>query len=601
MKTIILVILGFPLFTYAQTGPGGVGTNDGTSSLKMWYRPEFGVSATGTNIDSWLNGAGIVAHNLTASGTNRPTLLSGTKNGYNEISFDGNDILQITGALTTTNFITNQASSFLVTQRNSTTSSWVYATSPHQTNRFSCHVSWSNSSVYFDLGSCCSTSSRLQVNGLANLNDYSYWSYDALNATGKQLYRNSVLLQNRANTTLYNSHGSHTFRIGENFNGNITEIIIYKEKINSAQRIIIENYLSAKYDITSSANDLYDEDNAGNGNYDFDVAGIGRINGTNIHNDAQGTGFVRVLNPAGLNDDEFLIWGHNNGLQQAIEVTDIPATIQARFDRVWRVSEVNTSQVPVDVGAIDIQFDLTGLGAVTTSDLRLLIDTDNDGVFNDETPIAGATNLGSNVYQFAGITALANNLRFTLGTINTAQTPLPIKLVNFMATEVNNRYVKLNWQTASEVNNDYFTIERSQNGNSWKKVIDIDGMGNSSSLLSYSTIDDNSDIGVSYYRLKQTDFDGQFEYSKIISVNLGTLENSELEIYPNPTNSQITITGNIFELGKIEIYNVLGQNVTSFTTQINYNESKLIMDLSNLNKGIYYIKTKSTANKLYKQ
>ena len=525
-----------------QTGPGGVGTNDGTSSLKIWYRPEFGISTSGVNVDSWANSAGVAAHDLTSSGTNRPQLVSGAVNGSDELDFDGNDYLEITGALSTTNFVTDQASSFVVTERSATTSSWVYATSPHTSNRFSCHISWSNGAVYFDIGTCCGNAARIQVNSLTGLNSYSYWSYDALSSTGKQLYRNGALLQNRSNSSTYSSHASHSFRIGEIFNGNITEVIIYRQKVNTAQRFIIENYLSAKYNITPAGNDIYDEDDAANGNYDFDVAGIGRVDASNLHDDAQGTGIVRMLNPGNLGDNEYLIWGHDNGGLEATEIADVPGTMQARFDRVWRVSEVDASGSAVNVGSVDMRWDLTGLGSITTSDLRLLIDTDNDGIFSDETPISGATSLGGNVYEFTAVSGLTDNLRFTLGTINSNQTPLPIKLVYFNAVPVENETVNLTWQTASEVNNDFFTVEHSQNGEDWEKVIRVEGAGNTAKQQNYSAIDYEPYQGVSYYRLKQTDFNGDFTTSNIVSVFIE--DEALLTLFPNPnSDGRIMLSG----------------------------------------------------------
>ena len=172
LKKLLLLVIVSPFITIAQTGPGGVGSDDGTSTLKLWYRPDFGISTTGTSVDSWTNGAGVSALDMTATGTNRPTLVTGAVNGFDELDFDGNDYLEITGSLTTTNFVTNQASSFVVTERSATTNSWVYATSPHQTNRFSCHITWSNGSVYYDIGACCGASARLQVNGLTGLNSF---------------------------------------------------------------------------------------------------------------------------------------------------------------------------------------------------------------------------------------------------------------------------------------------------------------------------------------------------------------------------------------------------------------------------------------------
>lgn len=610
MKKLIITILyfQFSLCSFSQTGPGGVGTNDGTSTLKIWYSVSSGVHTTGPLIDSITNLAGISVLNLYETGTQRPILVNGVVNGFDEISFSGTNRLRTGLTLTTSNFVTNQATSFTVCEADNTTqTSSVYTTDPLVgSTRFSNHIPWSGT-VYYDFGTCCGTNARIQVGGLTGLTSYSYWSYDANPITGKQLYRNGTLLQNRSNTTTYSNHATHRFNIGANtsgtngFVGNITEVIIFTTKINTAQRIIIENYLSAKYNIAASANDLYDEDNAGNGNYDFDVAGIGRVDASNTNDDAQGTGIVRILNASNLDDDEFLIWGHNDGVQQAIETTDVPAPVQARFDRVWRASEVNSSSSAVNVGNIDIRFDLTGLGSVTVSDLRLLVDTDNDGVFNDETPISGATSLGGNIYEFSGVSAIANNLRFTLGTINSSQTPLPIELVYFNAIPQYNRTVKLEWQTASEINNDFFTVERSLNGADWQFITTVDGAGNSSTMLTYSTVDNTPYYGVSYYRLKQTDFDGQFEYSTIRSVNIIGDSSNEVQIFPNPTNDQIIILGDKFELAEIRVFNSLGQDVSKIATIVHTNESAAAVDLSNLSKGIYFVKTKTTANNVYKK
>ncbi|MFT5860051.1 MAG: hypothetical protein ACI865_002159, partial [Flavobacteriaceae bacterium] len=177
---------------------------------------------------------------------------------------------------------------------------------------------------------------------------------------------------------------------------------------------------------------------------------------------------------------------------------------------------------------------------------------------------------------------------------------LTIELISF-DVELIDKKVRLDWQTASEINNDYFTIERSQNVLDWHEIDKINGAGNSSSWLNYSSLDNEPFIGVSYYRLKQTDFDGEFSYSFIRSINIDRFENARIEIFPNPFYNQITILGSSAELKVIIIYNALGQNVTQLTEQIVKNETLLVVDLSRLNSGIYYVKTKTTAHKVSKQ
>lgn len=178
------------------------------------------------------------------------------------------------------------------------------------------------------------------------------------------------------------------------------------------------------------------------------------------------------------------------------------------------------------------------------------------------------------------------------------QLALPIELLNFNANLLDNASVKLDWQTASEINNDYFIMERSINGNSWEELAKIDAVGNSSDLLKYSTFDYSPYVGVSYYRLKQVDFDGQSSYSGIRKI---IVTDSSIELYPNPTENKITVSGNNISLEDIQVYNILGQEVTSITKRISLEESKVIIDLSNLNEGLYYIKTKTTINKVYKR
>ncbi|MEJ0054311.1 MAG: hypothetical protein WDN75_00860 [Bacteroidota bacterium] len=200
-------------------------------------------------------------------------------------------------------------------------------------------------------------------------------------------------------------------------------MIVYYSALNDAQMIVVNNYLSAKYNTPLAANDFYTMDEPTNGNFDYDVAGIGMVDGSNFHNDSQGTGFVRIQYPSNLENGEYFFWGHNNLAAQANNTADVPAGVTARFDRVWRVSETG------EVGTLDLLFDLSGLPDFSSlptcdaaSSIRLLVDTNNDGLFADQTPISGATNVGGNVYRFANMGPINNNYRFTIGVVSTGVT-----------------------------------------------------------------------------------------------------------------------------------------------------------------------------------
>src|SRR5690606_16111605 len=136
----------------------------------------------------------------------------------------------------------------------------------------------------------------------------------------------------------------------------------------------------------------------------------------------------------------------------------------------------------VTVGNLDVMFDLTDFGPITASDLRLLIDHDGDGSFSDAGTLAigGAIAQSCNRYLFAGVpdgaTGLTDGDRFTIGSINLVQTPLPIQLATFTGDVVEGD-VLLRWVTLSETNNQSFSIERSSDGTHFMTVGEMPGAG----------------------------------------------------------------------------------------------------------------------------
>ncbi|MBX2917562.1 MAG: T9SS type A sorting domain-containing protein [Cyclobacteriaceae bacterium] len=345
--------------------------------------------------------------------------------------------------------------------------------------------------------------------------------------------------------------GRHATTANGGLRGFIYEFIIYNSTINEAQRVLLNNYIAAKYGYTLGVNDVYTMDNVANGNFDFEVAGIGQASDGSKHIDAKGSGAVRMWNPSGLGNGEFLIWGHN-GLALSGGNTSVDGTIiQERLNRVWRVSETG------DVGNVSVSVDLAGtLGSALGNNLRLLIDRDGDGFAdNDVTPIAGS--FSGTTITFSGVN-FQNGDRFTIGNTNLAL-PLPIELISFDA-EVIAHEVKLKWSTASELNNDYFTIQRSQGGEVWESVVQVSGAGNSTTVRHYETTDGLPYAGVSYYRLKQTDLDGRYSYSSVKRVEVNPVY--QLKAFPNPSKEKFSITTG-FELQRedVRLLNLLGQEL----------------------------------------
>ena len=178
------------------------------------------------------------------------------------------------------------------------------------------------------------------------------------------------------------------------------------------------------------------------------------------------------------------------------------------------------------------------------------------------------------------------------------QSALPVELSSFSASVAGSN-VKLRWETATEVNNYGFEVERkvgslqSTVGN-YEKVGFVNGNGNSNSPKNYSFEDKNVSAGKYSYRLKQIDNDGQFEYSKSIEVEFGTPKKFELsQNYPNPFNPTTTIRFDIPEPSnvKLTLFNILGQEIKTLVNE--FKESgihTLNFDASDLNSGMYIYK-----------
>lgn len=132
-----------------------------------------------------------------------------------------------------------------------------------------------------------------------------------------------------------------------------------------------------------------------------------------------------------------------------------------------------------------------------------------DGVFFD----GSHPSVTPNGYNL-GTTTLLNDLDFGINT-----TILPVELLSFEA-EILYNAVEFKWATASELNNDKFEIEESYDGLHFKKIGEVEGNGTSTEQQNYSFKIEKTGNGIFYYRLKQLDFDGQFEYSKVIHVSL---------------------------------------------------------------------------------
>ena len=177
-----------------------------------------------------------------------------------------------------------------------------------------------------------------------------------------------------------------------------------------------------------------------------------------------------------------------------------------------------------------------------------------NGVSWDEhTGTAAGTCSGTGAGTVATNSAISNFSPFTFG--SRAQggiNPLPVELLDFDAV-LNNDKVDLMWVTASEINNDFFTVERSKNGIDFEALMQVDGAGTSSQTLYYNKTDVYPLNGISYYRLVQTDFNGDFTYSNVVAIN-NINEIHEIGVFPNPVNgTMVNIELNGFNQANVQL------------------------------------------------
>ena len=180
---------------------------------------------------------------------------------------------------------------------------------------------------------------------------------------------------------------------------------------------------------------------------------------------------------------------------------------------------------------------------------------------------------------------------------STATNPLPVELLYFKASLNEVDQVALSWSTVTEIDNEFFSIERSSNGSDWQAIMDLPGAGNSSEILSYQTIDRSPLSGTSYYRLKQTDFDGQYSYSEVQVVE--RILDGSLGVSPTLGNGLFYLKNTQAEDLSINLFDTTGALRKSWTITSGGTSTEL--DLQAFPSGWYYLQVNEETFSIYKQ
>jgi hypothetical protein len=438
--TLILVTTIFGL-GFSQTGPGGVGNATGANGQPqnvLWLRGNTGISSSGGLVNSWGDQSGN-GNNASGSGSTRPT--------YNASDANFNNLPSITFPSTASaNFYlevpdndnldnTSALSIFFIARPSATP-----AINGFISKRTSAGV---NQSYLIQLTSGVSpiwqttigTTGPLSLNNNATSvgqNDIVSMIINGTSVTGQRDGTNqnsttgpSSIANNTSNLFI----GSFDNSVTTNFEGQIAEVLIYKSTLNTAQRQIIENYLSSKYNSALGAGDIYAGDTGGNGNHDFDLAGIG-FNGGTSHLLANSQGLI--LSPSSNSIDtngEFVLAAHN-GVTNAASTSNLGSGgVVQRWARTWYIDKTLPTIPAGSTVDANITFDFSdGIGGQFPQDkdnfvlLRLNTGTGNYDVVTAITS-SDKTIIGDQIAFRVTDTNLIDGI-YTLGTLNSTTSPV---------------------------------------------------------------------------------------------------------------------------------------------------------------------------------
>ena len=213
-------------------------------------------------------------------------------------------------------------------------------------------------------------------------------------------------------------------------------------------------------------------------------------------------------------------------------------------------------------------------------------------------PYTTGTLNGVNYYELTGLTSFSGG---TGGfSVNDSGSPLPVELLEFNVSTVDNQFIRLDWATASEINNDGFEVLRSSDGVNFERIAWIGGNGNSTEMNEYVFNDRGVDKGMTYYyQLKQIDYDGQYEYFDIKSAHLdGKTTFTVGALVPNPSKGNSVVAVQVEttsgEVLTLDIYDRIGAKVKSMTYVLYAAENGLDIDISDLEEGTYFLSFESS-------
>ena len=628
MKKIYLLTTGlcFSIAVMAQS-PGGV--NSGF--LSLWLRADASGTLSSTDsLNSWtyFNNSNV----FTSVPTNRPIVQNSTFNFLPSVFFNGAQEMDgPTGAGAPIAEGSHAYAIFAVWSSNVSNTNPQRVWSQRSTGSAGDGTAlWLDNGLYGDqaeigplynyglgLSYTVGTQYISQLDLLAqNTNDLEL--IDQTNIAGSPVVNSTdpagMALTDRFLSNLVNRLGCRNVPTEEPFIGNVAEVIVYDSTLNNTipvanARNQIFSYLGMKYGIhlgislLSSTGATVWNAAANSGTYNHEVFGLAVDNTSGLNVQQSNSTATGAGNGAGQSgagnitlsaydaltaDQSFLMVGNDNG--SLTESTfDVPATAtgSSRLQRNWWVQ--NTGPV----GRVNLNFDLTGItysGNISTpSDFRLMVNSAGDPTFfSGTTTLYTPSSITGQVLNFTAVNLPSGNV-FAIISNASGATPLPVNFISFTA-QPNDANVDLNWVVGDNQEASSYEVDRSADGVNFAKIAVLP---NEADQTSYSFVDANPGAGTHYYRVLETDENGQSIYSKVVSATMGAGDFS-VAVLNNPavgkTDAQLQINAGGSGVAYIELWSVGGSRISLQQQAIGTGTTTISVPMSNLAPGSYVVK-----------
>ena len=392
--------------TSASTGPGGIQTDD----IALWLDANTLSYSNNNKVTTW-DDLSDESNNATASSGDAPKYKTNKMNGYPVVDFTANraDYLTISD---NSSLKPDEISMIVVGKHTTSSADWapfIIKTSDWNWEdgyALATYSNWDYIIGYvteYDHNYVRTYLSSGSDNIMTMIYDKSsVKTYFNENYQGSDSYTSNI---SNSNNNLYLGASPTSSGIGvrNHLDGEIAEVIILQNDITEVERIILHNYLAAKYGISLGANDYYTQDNSSSGNFDHYVSGIGKISNETISS-AKGTGIISIAAETSLSNGDFLFWGESSRTPDYTFST--ASDYMDRLNSTWRVSTRNTpGEVTISVDESDI--DLSGLQSC--SELKLVVS--NSSTFSSKNSYS--LTLDAGVYSASDVT-LQDGDYFTL-------------------------------------------------------------------------------------------------------------------------------------------------------------------------------------------